>query len=333
MHSLTSVITANNLSKTYTYHTKSAGVIGSLRSLVVRKKMYANAVADVSFDIHAGEFVGFLGPNGAGKTTTLKMLAGIIEPTSGELTVLGHTPWQRKKEFQKRFSLVMGQKNQLWWDLPPQESFTLNKAIYEVGDSAYKKNLKELVDLLDIHDILDIQVRKLSLGQRMKAELVASLLHRPELVLLDEPTIGLDVVAQKNIRDFLRDYNRRYGNTIILTSHYTEDIKQLAQRTIIIDRGNIIFDGSFRELTNTYAKEKFLEVILEKPVEKKTLDRYGAIQTFAPDRVVFRVERHRIRKTAADILASDLPVEDINIQDLPVDDLIRDVFQLSSQNR
>lgn len=247
-------IEVKNLSKTYEYYKKQPGLLASVKGLFSREKLYTEAVKEINFNIEEGELVGFLGPNGAGKTTTLKILSGILYPSGGEAKVLGHIPWKRQKEYQKQFALVMGQKNQLWWDLPAMESFVLNKEIYEVPDKEFKENLEELTELLDVKDILDVQVRKLSLGQRMKCELIAALLHKPKVLFLDEPTIGLDVVAQKNIRDFIKKYNKEEKTTIILTSHYMEDISQLCQRIIIIDLGRIVYDGRLDDLMKKYAK-------------------------------------------------------------------------------
>lgn len=248
------IIEVKNLSKTYEYYKKQPGLLASVKGLFRREKLYIEAVKEINFNIEEGELVGFLGPNGAGKTTTLKMLSGILYPSGGEARVLGHIPWKRQKEYQKQFALVMGQKNQLWWDLPAMESFILNKEIYEVPDKEFKYNLAELTELLDVKDILDIQVRKLSLGQRMKCELIAALLHKPKVLFLDEPTIGLDVVAQKNIRDFIKKYSQEEKTTIILTSHYMEDISQLCRRIIIIDLGRIIYDGRLDDLMKKYAE-------------------------------------------------------------------------------
>ena len=222
------VISVNKLQKFYKVHQKEPGLAGSIRSLFKRKYYDVKAVDGVSFEINEGELVGFIGPNGAGKTTTLKVLSGLLYPTAGDVSVLGYTPWDRKPAFQKQFSLVMGQKNQLWWDLPAIESFILNKEIYEVPDAQYKQTLDELDTLLDVSDVLKVQVRKLSLGQRMKMELIAALIHSPKILFLDEPTIGLDVVMQKKMRDFIKQYNK-FNATIILTSHYMDDVKELCQ--------------------------------------------------------------------------------------------------------
>lgn len=320
------IIEVKNLTKVYDYYKKQPGLVASIKSLFKREKLFTEAVKNVSFDIEEGELVGFLGPNGAGKTTTLKMLSGILHPSSGTATVLGFTPHKRQKEYQKQFALVMGQKNQLWWDLPAMESFILNKEIYEVSDEDFKANLDELVELLDIKDILDVQVRKLSLGQRMKCELVAALLHKPKVLFLDEPTIGLDVVAQKNIRDFLKKYNKQNKTTIILTSHYMEDIKELCERVIIIDHGEIGFDGNLDELVKSTASEKILKLEFENKVVKADVEKFGEIRQFDPYSVELAVNREEIRQVAAKVLASKLPISDIAISEVPIDDVIRKVF-------
>ncbi|MCK5061999.1 AAA family ATPase, partial [Candidatus Parcubacteria bacterium] len=239
----------------------------------------------------------------------------------------GHTPWKREPKYQKQFALVMGQKNQLWWDLPPMESFILNKEIYEVSDEDFKKNLDELVELLDIKDILNIQVRKLSLGQRMKCELVAALLHNPKVLFLDEPTIGLDVVAQKNIRDFIKKYNQEKKTTIILTSHYMEDIKELCDRIIIIDLGKIVYDGSLQAVIKKYAPYKELKITFNgKGVEREQVEQYGKLEKFSQHAVTFRLERDKVKDTAAKILSSDLPVDDIMIDEVNIQSVIRKIF-------
>lgn len=319
-------IEVKNLSKTYDYYKKDPGLKASIVSLFKREKLFTKAVDEISFNIEEGELVGFLGPNGAGKTTTLKMLSGILHPTSGEAKVLGFTPWKREKKYQRQFALVMGQKNQLWWDLPAMESFILNKEIYEISDYDFKKNIDVLVQLLDIKDILDVQVRKLSLGQRMKCELVAALLHNPKVLFLDEPTIGLDVVAQKNIRDFIKHYNKEKKTTIILTSHYMEDIKQLCKRVIIINFGKIVYDGSLNDLIKKYAPYKMLTITFSEEVKMKELERFGQIQRFSPYSVVLKVERDEVKDKAKDILSSELAVDDILIDEVEVDEVIRKMF-------
>lgn len=320
-------IEVKNLSKSYEYYKKQPGLWASVKSLFHREKLFAEAVKNINFEIQEGELVGFLGPNGAGKTTTLKVLSGILYPNAGEVKVLGYNPYKRQKEYQKQFALVMGQKNQLWWDLPAMESFILNKEIYEVSDVDFKDNLNELVELLDIKGILDIQVRKLSLGQRMKCELVAALLHKPKVLFLDEPTIGLDVMAQKNIRDFIKKYNREKKTTIILTSHYMEDISQLCKRVIIINLGEIVYDGDLQSLINKYAPYKSLTITFNNEgVKKEELEKFGEIGEFSPYKAVFKIPRESAKDVASQILSSNLPVDDILIDEPEADDIIRKIF-------
>ncbi len=322
-----SLITVKNLKKYYRVYKKEPGLKGSVKSLFNRKYEDVKAVNDISFNIKEGELVGFIGPNGAGKTTTLKVLSGLLYPTSGEVSVLGHTPFDRKPEFQKQFSLVMGQKNQLWWDLPALDSFILNREIYEVDKTTFDKTLKDLVKMLDLKDVIKIQVRKLSLGQRMKCELIAALLHSPKVLFLDEPTIGLDVVMQKKIREFLKAYNQKYKATIILTSHYMGDVKELCDRVIIIDKGKIFFDGKLNEIIKKYADRKILEVVFSESVEKKdfSIIRAAKIKEFDPLKVVFSVKRKNANPVAAKLLEK-FPVADLNILESSIEDIIREVF-------
>lgn len=320
-------IEVKNLSRIYEYYRKQQGLLGSLVSLFYREKLYAEAVKNISFSIDSGEIVGFLGPNGAGKTTTLKMLSGILHPTSGQVNVLGHVPAEREKKYQKQFALVMGQKNQLIQDLPAIETFTVNKEIYEIADEEFKENLDELIGLFGIKDILDVQVRKLSLGQRMKCELVAALLHKPKVLFLDEPTIGLDVVAQKNIRDFIRKYNQEKKTTIILTSHYMEDIKELCERVIIINLGKIIYDGKLDDLIKKHATHKVLKVVFNgNGVRREDVEKFGEIDEFNPYTCTIRAKRNEAKNTAIALLSSNLPVDDIIIDEADADDVIRQIF-------
>lgn len=322
-----SEIEVKNLSKRYEYYRKQAGLLGSFRSLFHREKLFAEAVQDISFSIKPGELIGFLGPNGAGKTTTLKMLSGILHPTSGEVKVLGYVPSNRESAYQKQFSLVMGQKNQLMPDLPALETFLVNQAIYEIPNNEFKDNLDELVALFGIESILDIQVRKLSLGQRMKCELVAALLHKPRILFLDEPTIGLDVVAQKNIRDFIKKYNQEKKTTIILTSHYMEDIKELCQRVIIINFGKIIYDGQLDDLIKKYATHKLLKVSFNgQGVKRKEIEKFAEIARFNPYICIFKTPRAEAKNTAIGLLSSNLPVDDIIIDEVDIDDVVRQIF-------
>ncbi len=319
------IIEVKGLSKTYEYYKKQAGLWNSVKSLFHRQKLYTEAVKQIDFTIQEGEMVGFLGPNGAGKTTTLKMLSGILYPTSGEAKVLGFTPWKRQAEFQKQFALVMGQKNQLWWDLPAMESFILNKEIYEIPKKQFEQTLEELTTLLDIKDILDIPVRKLSLGQRMKCELVAALIHSPKVLFLDEPTIGLDVISQNNIREFLKKYNREKKITIVLTSHYMEDVEALCERVIIVNHGNIIYDGGLRKLIDQYVHHKVLEVTFTEPIQNSSLEKLGNIKEKTPQRTVLEVPKTEAKQVAIKLL-NDFPVDDILINEVEIDQVIRNVF-------
>ncbi|MCQ3944462.1 MAG: ABC transporter, partial [bacterium] len=266
------------------------------------------AINDISFSIEPGELVGFIGPNGAGKTTTLKTLSGLLYPTSGTVRVLDQDPWERKDSFLRSISLVMGQKNQLWWDLPASESFSLNRDIYSIPDNVYKRNLKTLVEMLDLGSVLDVQVRKLSLGQRMKAELVAALLHDPKVLFLDEPTIGLDVTMQSQVREFIKTYNRTHDGAIMLTSHYMADVVELCKRVIIISEGSILYDGELSGVISKFSSHKIIEVILQDGTTK-----------------TYKVPRSKIAEKTAKLIA-DLPISDINIKEVAIEDIIRQVF-------
>lgn len=318
-------ILVEDLAKHYQVHEKDPGLRGSITSLFKRRYKNIKAADGISFAIDQGELVGFIGPNGAGKTTTLKCLSGLLYPTSGKVEVLGFNPWLRKHQFLKQISLVMGQKNQLWWDLPPLETFALNKEIYEIPDDQYKKTLSFLVELLDIKEILNVQVRRLSLGQRMKCELIAALLHRPKVLFLDEPTIGLDVVMQKKIRDFIKEYNQKFQSTVIFTSHYMGDVKELCKRVIIIDKGKIIFDGLLGEIIQKYADHKILQLIFAKEVKRTDINKFAKVKKFSFPRATLIVKRGDASKTAANILKK-LPVADLNIEEPSIEDVIREVF-------
>lgn len=319
------IIDVNNLRKTYTFHKKAPGLANSFKSLFKRETLTTEAVKNISFSIEEGELVGFLGPNGAGKTTTLKMLAGILYPTSGEARVLGYTPWDRKPAYQKQFSIVMGQKNQLWWDLPAMESFLLNKEIYEVPDRQFNDTIEELTTLLDLKDVLNVQVRKLSLGQRMKAELTAALLHRPKVLFLDEPTIGLDVVSQQKMRKFIKSYNAQKKTTILLTSHYMEDVAALAHRVIIIDQGSLFYDGPLSKLVASVNDSKTIRMTFTADVAASEVGTYGSITEQSSRSATVRVPRKEATARTAAILAA-LPVDDITIEEEPIDDVIRQIF-------
>lgn len=323
------LISVHNLTKHFKVYKKQPGLWGSIKSLWHREYEIIKAVDGISFTITKGEIVGFIGMNGAGKTTTLKMLSGLLYPTAGAPSVLGYNPWERKPAFQKQFALVMGQKNQLWWDLPAIETFYLNKAIYEIPDKQFHTTLNKLVKLLDVEDSIQVQVRKLSLGQRMKCELIAALLHNPKVLFLDEPTIGLDVVMQKTLRDFITAYNKEFGATIILTSHYMDDVKELCERAIIIDKGQKIFDGKLQDIIDKYAYNKIISLVFSHSIAKKDLTPFGKIKEFAEDgshhTATLTVPRKKAAATAAKIL-SKLPVVDVTIEEPPIEAIIREVF-------
>ncbi|OGD71586.1 ABC transporter [Candidatus Collierbacteria bacterium RIFCSPHIGHO2_02_FULL_49_10] len=321
------IIEVKNLSRSFKQYQKEPGLLDSLKGFVSRKEFEIKAVNDLSFSLNEGEIVGFIGPNGAGKTTTLKMLSGLLYPTSGSVSVLGHEPFKREKEFLKSYALVMGQKSQLWWDLPPLEGFLLNKEIYEITSSDYENNVKELAGVLDIEKVLKIPVRKLSLGQRMKCELIAALLHKPRILFLDEPTIGLDVVVQKNIRAFLKSYNQTHKNTIILTSHYMDDVSELCHRIIIINHGGLIYDGSLKDLTQKYAQKKNLKLVFYEKIPKTELKKYGQITDYKAGglSVTISVKRSDHTQIAAGIL-SKFPVDDLDISEIGLEEIIRGIF-------
>lgn len=318
-------IIVDHLIKNFEVTEKKQGVLGAFSSLITPQKKTIRALREISFSIKPGELVGFIGPNGAGKTTTLKVLSGLLYPTSGFTQVLGFDPWERNPMFLKEISLVMGQKNQLWWDLPAIETFELNRAIYEIPERIYKDSLNELVDMLGVKKLLNIQVRRLSLGQRMRLELIAALLHKPKVLFLDEPTIGLDVVAQAKMRDFIYDYNKRCEATILLTSHNMDDVINLAKRVIVIDKGKILFDGELRELINRYAKEKIIKVYLSKESDIKQLEKIGKVKKIDFPQAILVVPRATAAAAAAELL-HHFPVADLTIEEESVEEIIRKVF-------
>lgn len=318
-------ISVERLRKEYRSLKKEPGLGGALKSLFKRQYFTHVAVDDVSFELKTGELVGFLGANGAGKTTTLKILSGLLYPTSGKVSVLGYVPWERKNAFRRQFSIVLGQKNQLLWDLPAEDSFLLLKEIYEIADKDYAAQLGRLASLLDVEDKLHVQLRRLSLGERMKMELIGALLHSPKALFLDEPTIGLDVVAQKSIREFIKRYNEEEQTTILLTSHYMQDIETLCKRVIIIDAGKIFFDGALEEIIGQFSSEKLLSLEFASPVEREQIERFGRVEEYSPLFVKLRVPRQAISKTSAEVLSS-LPVTDLNIEEIPIEDIIRAIF-------
>jgi ABC-2 type transport system ATP-binding protein len=322
------MIEVQHLTRVFRTYKKQPGFWGGVKGLFNRKYDETAAAKDVSFSIAEGEFVGFLGPNGAGKTTTLKMLSGLIFPTSGTARVAGFDPTKRENAYRRIFALVLGQKNQLWWDLPAIESFALLRAIYGLKEEDYKTTLDELVQLLGVSDKLNVMVRELSLGERMKMELIAALIHRPKVLFLDEPTIGLDVVSQRAVRLFLRDYNRRHKVTIVLTSHYMADIKELCERVIVIHKGTKIYDGSLDRLeTGPDTKKKIIRFVPKAEGFPETWrSKFGDTTRAADGSFTLRVSSDDVVAVAQEILAAG-PVADITIEDVPLEDIIADLFQ------
>jgi ABC-2 type transport system ATP-binding protein len=318
-------IGVTHLSKYYQVHHKEPGFAGSVRSFFRRQYQTVRAVDDVSFQIRPGEIVGFLGPNGAGKTTTLKVLSGLLYPTGGDVQVCGFRPSDRRDEYLRRITLVMGQKNQLIWDLPAVESFELNRGIYDIRRADYLAVLKELTALLDLEPILRKQVRKLSLGERMKCELAAALLHRPQVLFLDEPTIGLDVTMQVRVRDFLAEYNRRHGASILLTSHYMADVTALCERILVIARGNLIYDGRLDALVERVAPYKHVRIVSRRPIAAGELNQFGEVRSIDTLEATLVVPRERTSAVAAQLFET-LPIEDVTIEDPEVEEIIARIF-------
>lgn len=322
------MISAKDITKAYKFPKKEKGLHGFIKSILKREYTKTIGVNKISFEVADGELVGLIGPNGAGKTTTMKMLSGILYPTSGKIDILGYTPFEKNPEFLKKIAFVMGQRNQLLWDLPATDSFQLNKEIYEVEESKYKKNVTTLSKLLDCVDKINQPVKTLSLGERMKMELIASLVYEPEILFLDEPTIGLDVVAQKVIRDFLKDYQKLTGATIILTSHYMEDVRALAKRIMIIDHGVIIYDGSFDKLVKKYATRKTIEVIVEEMPDPKILEDIDKEAVFNFPKVIFKIRRSDVPEKISEI-TKKIKFVDLNIYEERVEDIVRKIFTAS----
>lgn len=322
------VIKVSGLTKDFRTYKKTPGFRGAVKGLFHREYERTVAVNDISFAIQEGELVGFLGPNGAGKTTTLKMLAGLLHPSAGDASVLGYRPWERADGYRRQFALLLGQKNQLWWDLPARESLDLNARIYGIPPARFQRTVDELTALLDVRDKLDVMVRELSLGERMKMELIASLLHEPKVLFLDEPTIGLDVISQKTVREFLRHHNQERKTTIILTSHYMGDIQELCRRVVIIDHGVIFFDGQLTAIVDRFAD--FKRVTIQCPdatqVANDLLSRHGEIIEKDQSTIRLKVKRDRVIP-ACKALLEQVEVTDIDIQEVPIEDVIRELFQ------
>src|SRR5881628_4024808 len=317
-------IEASGLTKIYRTYRKERGLWGSIKGLIKRRHDETRAADDVSFQIEQGEFVGFLGPNGAGKTTVLKMLSGLLNPTSGDARVLGFVPWERKNELKRQFSLLMGQKNALWWDLPAQESLELNRAIYGIDRQRFNKVVGGLAELLEVSDKMNVMVRELSLGERMKMELISALIHEPRVLFLDEPTIGLDVVSQKRVREFLRVYNSEHQIVTMLTSHYMQDIQELCDRVMVIDHGKIFFDGPLEEIVDRFSGYKILSLTFDKEATRD-LSRFGVVTEQTPVPLQLKVARAKVTETCRELLEA-CDVSDINVQEVPVEEVIRQLF-------
>ncbi len=321
-----SIIEIAKLSKSYRVYQKKEGLGASIRGLFHRDFRTVEAVRGIDLKVEVGEFVAFLGPNGAGKTTTLKLLSGVLTPTSGTATVMGHVPWKRENAYRRRFALVMGQKNQLWWDLPAAESFRLHQHIYHIDHEQFQKTRDGLAEMLDVHRLLGRPVRELSLGERMKMELIAALLHGPEVLFLDEPTIGLDVVAQHNIQTFLKQYQQERQVTILLTSHYMKDVMALCRRVVIIAHGRIIYDGSLEGILDTFGGQKVISLLIADGQMPDDLSRYGELLLIEPPRAKLRVERSKVTEVLSCILARHA-IEDISVEDPPLEEIIAKVFK------
>jgi ABC-2 type transport system ATP-binding protein len=317
----------HGLTKAFRTYKKLPGFSGAVRGLFHRQYEQTFAVKDVAFTVEEGELVGFLGPNGAGKTTTLKMLAGLLHPTSGTARVLNYIPWERRDGYRRQFALLLGQKNQLWWDLPARESLELNARIYGIDHDIFENTVDELTSLLAVKDKLNVMVRELSLGERMKMELIAALLHQPKVLFLDEPTFGLDVVSQKTVREFLREHNAKRKTTILLTSHYMTDIQELCQRVIIIDHGTIFFDGQLKDVIDRFADFKVITISCEgsRDCPTDSLAKYGDVVEHAAGTIKLKVKRDRVIPVCKALL-DELPVTDIDIEEVPIEDIIRQLF-------
>jgi ABC-2 type transport system ATP-binding protein len=326
------MVRVRGLSKHYQVHQRPPGLGAAVRSLFRRRYTQVKAVDGIDFAIGPGERVGFLGPNGAGKTTTLKMLSGLLYPTAGELTVDGHVPQRREVAFLKKIMLVMGQKQQLIWDLPPAETFEMNRAIYDVPRDEYRKRLAELVELLEIGDHIQRPARQLSLGERMKCELAAALVHGPKVLFLDEPTIGLDVSMQVVMRDFIRRYNEQYGATLILTSHYMDDVAALCPRVIVIDKGQLSFDGSLESLVQKVRPEKRLTLRFSQPVPREQVAALGVVVKHDAAEAVLQVPQDEVNAAVGRAL-STLPVVDLNVENPPLEEVMSELFSRSRAAR
>jgi ABC-2 type transport system ATP-binding protein len=322
------VIYIDQLEKVFVVPEREAGLREATKSLFRRRNRQVRAVDHISFNVTPGEVVGFLGPNGAGKTTTLKMLSGLLYPTGGVARVFGYEPSRREKEFLRLITLVMGQRNQLAWDIPAMDSYELNRTIYQIPRQLFNQSVDEMVELLELKDIVNKPVRNLSLGERMKAEIAGALLHRPQVLFLDEPTIGLDVTMQRRIRTFIAEYNQRHGATVLLTSHYMADVVALCRRVIVIHHGKILYDGDLSGLVDKFSAQK--TIVLTLPDSSLDLSAYGKVIARDADRVTLEIPKAETSRITARLL-SDLPISDLTIEDPPIEDVIEDVFALGAE--
>jgi len=319
------MISVKNLTKTYLVHKKQNNL---LKDIFFRQYKKVVALDDISFDIRDNELVGFIGPNGAGKTTTLKILSGILYPTSGNINILGYIPFSKNPEFLKQIAFVAGQRNQLIWDLPASDSFKLNQEIYEINEQEYKKNVADLAEILNCLKMIDKPVKTLSLGERMKMELIAALLHRPKLVFLDEPTIGLDLFSQQNIRHFLKTYQQKYQATIILTSHYMEDVKALAKRVIIINHGKIIYNDQLKNIIEKYSSEKIIKITLDDNCDEKNLTLKEKPFFYSFPEIIYKVDKKTLPEKIK-MITETLPFSDLTVEDKPIEEVIKEMFRKS----
>jgi len=317
-------IIIKNLSKVYECYEKKPGFKNSIKGLFKRDMVTKVANNNISLEINEGEFVGLIGPNGAGKTTLIKMMCGIIQPTNGELEILGFDPGNMTNEFKKQIALVMGQKSQLWWDLPAYDSLMLNKTIYELSDEEFEEKINKFSEMFGIKDLLNIQVRQLSLGERMKMELISCLLHNPKVIFLDEPTIGLDAIAQKNIRQFLTDINKRLGTTIILTSHYMEDIRYLCSRVIVINHGQKVYDGGLEQLLNEFCDTKTVTIVLEQEFDVNIEEEIEWLIR-EPYRISFKIKKNKLNAMLGKLMGS-YGISDIKIEEEDISDVIEKIY-------
>ncbi len=329
---MANAIEVENLSKFYRVYRKREGLFASITGLFHRKYQEVRALDGVSLQVEEGEMVAFLGPNGAGKTTTLKLLSGLIHPTGGTARVLGYVPWKRENAYRRRFSLVMGQKNQLWWDLPAQESFRLHKEIYRIEAGDFRRRIDELTSLLNVKKLVSQPVRELSLGERMRMELIAALLHSPEVLLLDEPTIGLDVISQRKVQEFLKFYQEQRQITVLLTSHYMKDVEALCKRAVVINEGEIKHDGPLAAIVDRFSHHKVIELLFAGNEVPDGLDRYGAVFDVHPPRAKLKVARNQIPEILTALL-SKYSIDDVSVQERPLEEVIAELFETHNEEK